>query len=153
VKPGRYILLGLVLAGAGWFGYHRYTHRAVKFAAVGRDSLPVYDDSAYATHVPDGMHITVEVFNATGKSGLARKATTYLRDRGFDVVYAGTIRDSTQWRAKTVAIDRSHQPAKAALAAKAMRGETESDPDSTRYVDVSVLVGRDWAPPPLPFYP
>jgi hypothetical protein len=154
VKPGRYILLGVAVAGAGWFGYSKYAARHhTTFAVAGRDSLPAYDDSAYATHAPPGAHITVEVFNATGRAGLARKATTYLRDRGFDVLYAGSIRDSTQWRDKTTVIDRSGRAEFAAVVAKAMRARTESQRDTTRFIDVSVLVGRDWTPPPLPFYP
>ena len=30
---------------------------------------------------------------------------------------------------------------------------TGDRPDSVRYLDVTVLVGGDWRPPPLPFYP
>ena len=34
--------------------------------------------------------VKVEVLNATDVRGLARRATLYLRDRGFDVLYLGT---------------------------------------------------------------
>ena len=36
----------------------------------------------------------VQVINSTPIKGLARRATMYLRDRGFDVVGAGTTKDA-----------------------------------------------------------
>jgi hypothetical protein len=34
-----------------------------------------------------------------------------------------------------------------------MRAPVETRPDSSRYLDVTVILGADWRPPPLPFYP
>ena len=100
--------------------------------------------------VPAGVRIKVEVLNATKVRGLARKATFYLRDRGFDVVAVGTSREQ---RATTLILDRSGHAGWAALAAKAFNAKVESRPDTSRYLDVTVLVGSDWRPPALPFYP
>jgi LytR cell envelope-related transcriptional attenuator len=102
-------------------------------------------------HAPDGVRIKVEVLNATRTHGLGRRATMYLRDHGFDVVSLGT---STDLRDTTLVIDRSGHPDFAHLIAQGLGGaRVESRPDSSRYVDVSVLVGSEWRPPALPFYP
>lgn len=100
---------------------------------------------------PEGTRIRVEVLNATRTRGLARRATMHLRDRGFDVVAtanSGELRDST------LVLDRTGHPEWTALVARAMGGAaTEARPDSSRYVDVTVLVGASWTAPAEPFYP
>jgi hypothetical protein len=100
---------------------------------------------------PAGVRIRVEVLNATRVRGLARRATMHLRDRGFDVVSVGTSRDA---RDSTLVLDRSGHPEWAELVAKALGGaRVEPAPDSSRYLDVTVLVGATWRPPAEPFYP
>jgi hypothetical protein len=142
VKIGRWLLLALVIAGAGYFAWRRYGSSA---------ELP-FSSPAETPQVlvPPGVRIKVEVLNATNIKGLARKATLFLRDRGFDVVAVGT---SPEQRKTTLVIDRSNHPAWAALAAKAFNGSVEARPDSSRYLDITVLIGSDWRPPLLPFYP
>ena len=100
---------------------------------------------------PAGVRIRVEVLNATRVRGLARRATMHLRDRGFDVVNVGTSRDT---RDSTLVLDRSGHPEWAQLVAKALGGaRVDRAPDSSRYLDVTVLVGATWRPPAEPFYP
>jgi hypothetical protein len=100
---------------------------------------------------PSGVRIRVEVLNATRVRGLARRATMHLRDRGFDVVYVGTSRDA---RDSTLVLDRSGRPQWAALVARALGGaRVQRAPDSSRYLDVTVLIGATWRPPAEPFYP
>jgi hypothetical protein len=100
---------------------------------------------------PAGVRIRVEVLNATRVRGLARRATMHLRDRGFDVVYVGTSRER---RDTTVVLDRSGHTDWAELVARALGGvRVESAPDSSRYLDVTVLLGTTWRPPAEPFYP
>ncbi|HEX2721963.1 MAG TPA: LytR C-terminal domain-containing protein, partial [Gemmatimonadaceae bacterium] len=82
MKTGRWILVAAVLAGAGIFGWKRYPPANL----VQWDPVP-------EVMVPPGVRIKVEVLNATGVRGLARKATMFLRDRGFDVVAVGTARE------------------------------------------------------------
>ena len=100
---------------------------------------------------PAGVRIRVQVLNATPTRGLARRATRYLRDRGFDVVDVAT---APRARDSTLVIDRSGHPEWARLVVRALGATAvESRLDSSRYLDVTVLVGRDWAPPAEPFYP
>lgn len=100
---------------------------------------------------PAGVRIRVEVLNATRVRGLARRATMHLRDRGFDVVNVGT---SPEVRDSIVVLDRSGHPDWAALVARALGGaRVEQALDSSRYLDVTVLIGATWRPPAEPFYP
>lgn len=100
---------------------------------------------------PAGVRIRVEVLNATRVRGLARRATMHLRDRGFDVVSVGT---SPEVRDSLVVLDRSGHPDWAALVARALGGaRVEQALDSSRYLDVTVLIGTTWRPPAEPFYP
>ncbi len=101
--------------------------------------------------VPDGTHIRVEVLNATDTKGLARRAMLVLRDAGFDVVFFG----NTTERADTTRIlDRSGHSDWAALALKAIGPANAVEmPDSSRFLDLTVLVGRNWTPPLEPLNP
>ena len=100
---------------------------------------------------PADTRIRVEVMNATRTRGLARRATAYLRDRGFDVVATGTSSESLD---STLVIDRSNHPEWAELVARSLgNARVESRPDSSRYLDVTVLLGTSWRPPAEPFYP
>ena len=143
MKVGRWILLAVVVGGAGYYGWTRYE----------RARSPTPDALAEApvnAKAPPGTRIKVEVLNATKTKGLARRATLFLRDRGFDVVAIGTAREQ---REASLVIDRSRHPAWAQLIANAMGATVTSRPDSSRYVDATVLVGSSWSPPAKPFYP
>lgn len=142
MKIGRWILLALVLAGAGVVAWKYYRGRTTTGGAAEAASIEPL--------APPGVRVKVEVLNATKVRGLARKATFYLRDRGFDVVAMGTAREQ---RETTLVLDRSDHPSWAALVGRAFNAKVEARPDSSRYLDVTVLLGSDWRPPPLPFYP
>jgi hypothetical protein len=99
----------------------------------------------------DRERVRVQVLNATEIRGLARRATHLLRDRGFDVVEIGT---ASQQRDSTLVLDRSGHPDWTRRVAEALGGaRVESRPDSSRYLDVTVLLGRSWRPPSQPFHP
>ena len=143
MKVGRWILLAVAVGGAGYYGWTRYE----------RARSPAPDPQAEApvnAKAPPGTRIKVEVLNATTTKGLARRATLFLRDRGFDVVAIGTAREQ---REASLVIDRSQHPAWAQLIANAIGATVTSRPDSSRYVDATVLVGSSWSPPAKPFYP
>lgn len=134
------LLLLLSVAGTVW-ALRRPRASPAVLAATG-------DATARA---PDSVRIRVEVLNATRTGGLARRATFYLRDRGFDVVEYGT---AAAQRETTLVLDRSGHPDWARRVSRAMGdAPVEVRPDSSRYVDVTVLVGRAWRPPAEPFYP
>jgi hypothetical protein len=100
---------------------------------------------------PRGARIRVQVLNATTTRGLAQRATTVLRDRGFDVVEIG---NNSERLDSTVVLDRSGHPEWAQRVAAAMGGaQVRSRPDSSRYVDITVLIGAAWRPPAEPFHP
>jgi len=139
-RYGRIVLALLVLIGLGWGGW-----RLLRGSASDLDRYAPADARA-----PEGTRIKVEVLNGTRTKGLARRATQYLRGRGFDVVGAGT---ETEARATTVVYDRSSHPEWARLVARALNAPVVSKPDSSRYLDVTVILGADWRPPALPFHP
>jgi hypothetical protein len=143
-KIGRYILLLILLGVAGYFGYRYWQSRDIGIA------IPIAPADQPLVMAPANVRIKVEVINATTVRGLARRATIYLRDRGFDVVGISTSRDV---RDSTLVLDRSGHPDWAALVGKAFKARVESRPDSSRYLDVTVLIGANWRPPAQPFYP
>jgi hypothetical protein len=100
---------------------------------------------------PANTRVRVEIINATRTRGLARRATRLLRDRGFDVV---TYTTSSRTQDTTVVLDRSNHLEWARLVGQALGGaRVEARPDTSRYVDVTVLLGSSWRAPPQPFSP
>lgn len=90
-----------------------------------------------------GERVRIEVLNGGGRPGMARLATDELRDHGFDVVYFG---NGTAVEVSAV-LDRVDRPAQAREVARALGVENvRSEPDSTRFVDVTVMLGPEWSP-------
>lgn len=114
-------------------------------AACGRDAAPAH-------RVPGdrGPTIVVEVLNASGKPGNARVGTRMLRRAGIDVVYFGNapatlgIIDSTRIIVRRGSADVGERVRRALG-----RGRVDVQPDSTRLLDASVLLGADFAPSSL----
>lgn len=104
------------------------------------------------SRAPEGVRIRVEVLNASPVIGLARRATFFLRDCGFDVVESGNA--SGARRDTTLVLARSGHQDWASLVANAMGGAPMVvRPDTSHDVDVTVLIGASWRPPAEPFYP
>ena len=100
---------------------------------------------------PAHTRVRVEIINATRTRGLARRATRLLRDRGFDVV---TYTTSNTTQDATVVVDRSNHPEWARLVGQALGGaRVDTHPDTSRYVDVTVVLGTSWRPPTQPLSP
>ena len=86
--------------------------------------------------------IRIQVRNASGIPGAAAQVTEYLRDAGFDVVDFGNADVFDQPR--TVVIDRVGARDRALDVAAALRGvPIRSEIDTSLFLDVTVLVGRD----------
>ena len=147
LRPGWLVLGGVACVAAGAAGVRvwrgRYAPGSESLgAAAGVTSPPAADTAARA---PAGVRIKVEVLNATDVRGLARRATRALRDRGYDVVAVGT---TAERRDSTAVLVRSGRDDWGARAARAMGGaRVEARADSSRYLDLTILVGRAWRPP------
>jgi hypothetical protein len=101
--------------------------------------------------VPDNQRVKVEVINASGERGIARRTMHYLRDRGFDVVSLGNARERSD---SSVVYVRSGHADWAALAARAIGGaRIEERPDTSRYLDLTIVLGTHFRPPSLILYP
>ena len=100
---------------------------------------------------PPNTRVRVEIINATKTRGLARRATRLLRDRGFDVV---TFTTSPTTQDTTFVLDRTNHLEWAKLVGQALGdARVVARPDTSRYVDVTVVLGTLWRPPPQPFSP
>ena len=101
---------------------------------------------------PAGVRVRIQVINTTRTRGLATRATRLLREHGFDVVEVSTggpLRDTS------LVLDRSGHLPWAAMVARVLgpAARSESRPDSSRYLDVTVLLGSAWRPPAQPLDP
>jgi hypothetical protein len=93
----------------------------------------------------EGSRILVEVLNASGKPGLARAGTRQLRRAGIDVVNFGNAPtepiDSTRILVRRGSVASGEQVRRVLKV-----GKVVLRPDSTRLLDVSVLLGTDFSP-------
>jgi len=108
------------------------------------ESAPLDEATAVNQPVVVGR-VTVEVLNAGGVSGVARRATAALRSAGFDVVSFGNASSFDQ--VESVVVDRIGDP-NPALSVASVLGirNVRSEPDSNLYLDISVLLGSQWLP-------
>ncbi len=120
-----FALLGLV----GFWVYSGVkAHRARRVQALAKEVYP---------------HIRVEVLNAAGARGLAKKVSWKLREMGFDVVFYGNAGDTL---AKTVVVERADTSCRnARLVAEAIGcKEITYEPDPDLLLEVTLILGKDW---------
>jgi hypothetical protein len=101
---------------------------------------------ASKTGKPGSAVIQVDVLNGSGISGAAGAATTYLRARGFDVVEIRNYR--TFDVQESLVIDRRGEMEYARRVAYALGISAKNivqQINDEYYVDVSVVVGRDFS--------
>ncbi len=92
---------------------------------------------------PQSTVITINVWNASGQSGLGYKAARFLRRAGFDVVDWGNYPAE---QAQTRVIDRRGRIGNARTVALAMGvDDFHSEPNPKVYVDVEVVLGQNFA--------
>ena len=93
---------------------------------------------------PSTDRVVVEVLNGTDRSGLARVGARELRKGGFDVVYLATAPavDST-----IVLVRRGELEAGQRVRKLLGAGKVKLARDSTRHVDISVILGPDYRVP------
>ena len=96
-----------------------------------------------------GRAITVEVLNASGRPGSARVATRVLRQAGIDVVFFGNATGASATLDSTRIIVRRGDPTVGERVRAALgQGRVEVELDSGKLLDVSVLLGTDFAASP-----
>ncbi len=105
------------------------------------------------TSAPQGQRIVVEVLNASGVTGLAKRATFLLRDRGFDVVV--WTNDPKGRRSETLIIDYTNKPEAAERLARVLGGaQIDRGKDSLeRGLDLTVTLGSAYRPAGEAFHP
>lgn len=139
---GRWIVLVLVLVVAGvlaWRALQTY------------EADPIVRGEPIARIVPESLRIKVEVLNATSIRGLARRGTFVMRDLGFDVVGSG---NSSEKLDSTTVIVRNGRMDWGELAAQGLGGaRVIARPDTSRYLDLTILLGTSWRPPAQTFHP
>jgi hypothetical protein len=105
-------------------------------------------EAAAPVERPSGR-VRVQVLNATATHGLARRATDLLRDRGFDVLETGNAPRGTG--SVSIVYDRTGTLEQARQVADALRiTRYETRRDAGLMLDVTVVLGDDWRPPPAP---
>ncbi len=117
--------------------------------AISRARRPLPNPPSVRTRsgvvAPEGVRIRVQVLNGTRVRGLARRATVLLRDRGFDVVETGTTNAQAD---TTLVLDLSGHPEWAKRVASLFApARIQARTDSSRYLDIAVVVGSSWRPP------
>jgi hypothetical protein len=103
---------------------------------------PAAVDSVSTAVVPDARG-RVEVLNGAGVPGLAKLATETLRDAGFDVVQFGNARRSAD---SSSVMDRIGSIEVATEVGRTLGiTNVKTVIDTTRFVDATVVLGKDWA--------
>jgi LytR cell envelope-related transcriptional attenuator len=116
------------------------------------------DGRSAGSHVVPGdgaaaPRVTVAVWNASGRPGLARIGTRVLRDAGVDVLSFGNSADAKTPLDSTRILVRRGPASVGERIRRALKvGKVVMDPDSTLLLDASVLLGADFAPR-LPVHP
>ena len=87
--------------------------------------------------------VRVEVLNASGVPGLAARGRTQLRDAGFDVVYVGNARGFEPDTSLVLDLVGRMELARSVLDRMEIP-RVYTRPDSNVYVDVTVVLGKDW---------
>lgn len=96
-----------------------------------------------AVQEPPAERVRVQVLNATRIPGLAREATEQLRSAGFDVLHFGNAEGFAP--DSSVVLDRVGREEVAQRVAEAVQiGRVESRPDTSLYLEATVVIGRDW---------
>ena len=101
---------------------------------------------AHAIPGDRGPAITAEVLNASGRAGDARVGTRLLRDAGIDVVYFGNASESGLDSTRII-VRRGAAKVGERVRAVLGQGRVEIQLDSSKLLDVSVLLGADFTPP------
>jgi hypothetical protein len=124
---------------------------AATAAAVAGRGRPAAAIVAHAYPIPSReQRIQVEVLNATARPSLARMVTRLLRSDGIDVVFFGNAEDNARPDSTRVIARRGDRSSAERVARALGQGIVSVRTDTLRRVDVTVLLGADYRPPPDP---
>ncbi len=138
-RIGRTALIAAAALLVGGLAFRRFVAPAPRFVEE--------TDPAVPRLVEAEQRVTAEVLNGTSRRGLARLATRFLRRGGLDVVYFGTA--ATDVPRTEVLIRRGTDSLVAARVVRALgTGEVRIAPAPERRVDLTILLGADYRPPP-----
>jgi hypothetical protein len=135
----RLVRLGLILAGIAAVAF------VIAVALRPRPDRP----AGHAYPIPSATdRITVEVLNASGRTGIARVGARQLRRHGLDVVFFGNADASSPAESTRIIARRGSLKAAETVAGALGQGRVGSEMDTLRRVDVTVLLGKDFQPEP-----
>lgn len=143
------VVLVVVAAGSA-FAWWQFAQPAADAAPAAPSSTVSVQDST--ARPPADTRVMVRVVNASGVRGLARRATLVLRDFGYDVVDYDSERDAKR-PVTQILVHTGHAPWAERLQRALGVGEITPSTDTSRYVDLTVVLGRDWQPPTEPLRP
>lgn len=127
------LLIGGLVAGAYFFD-----------ESLDEEAAPALIQDEGVVEPPSSWNrVRVEVLNGAGVPGLAARARDYLREQGFDVVYYGNAPSFDEEVTRVLARTDSG-PAARAVAGRLGVSGVSVEPDSTLFVDVTVILGQDW---------
>jgi len=145
----------LVVAAAGAAARYAFGRQS-DLTAVSSGESSRSGNASLATdslaRAPAGVRVRVRVLNATNVRGLARRATLVLRELGYDVVdFDGA---GSERRGRTTLLSHTgHDDWARRLQRATQAASIEVSRDSSRYVDFTVILGRDWQAPTQPLRP
>lgn len=90
----------------------------------------------------DKSKITIEVLNATSKSGLASKVAEKLKDEGYNVTKIGNYKTTTE--VLTSVINRNGNNYAKEIKTFLGKGKVKNEEDSSSKVDVTIILGSDY---------
>jgi hypothetical protein len=123
----------VLVAGVAWRVTYRQAPGTVGIVVA--DSLP--------------RHVRVEVMNSAAPLGAAGRATTLLRHGGLDVVLRTNAPAALRGRRENEVLVRRGDTTGVGRIIDVLGPAVVSDaPDSTRLVELTVLLGSAFAPPP-----
>ena len=143
------VIVTATVTAASWWWSSREPGSS-ESSAIGT-AYAAQDDTL--ARAPKGVRVRVRVLNSTDVNGLAKRATSVLRDHGFDVVEYEGERRKTPRETTIVQTHTGHADWSDRIIRVLGKGTVELRPDSSRYVDVTVLLGLDWKAPPQAFRP
>jgi hypothetical protein len=105
-----------------------------------------------AALAPTDIRVRVQVLNGTDTPGLARRGTQRLRDHGYDVVDFGNHGERGVKETQVTVTAASRAWGERVVRALGTGRVIERE-GPLPYVDLVVLLGADWQPPPQPLRP